>query len=263
MKMTKTNIQLILALSVALVVSFLVFSYLNRRESNDLEIATLDSIKQGSLVMNTDKHHYLTGEVVTINIASLDENGQTNCNSNLFLEVVNAKEQNEVKMIEVINSPTCDDDSVTNDPDYFATYTPSATGSFNIVLTNLDTNQSIETGFEVSKNLKYEVQRTSATRANTSESSRYPMLITIKANQDLSGTISDSIPEGFQFVWQGAAKVENNKITWEVDLKAGETKTFSYEYQAQEASSNSSTFGPVYINNESTSNFWEIALNQD
>lgn len=263
MKLTKTNIQLIIALSLALVVSFFVFFYLNKQESNNLEITTFDTATQGSLVLNTDKLQYLAGEVVSINIASLDEEGHTNCNSNLFLEVFNVKNKEEVKMLEVTNSPTCDDDSVTNDPDYFAAFTPESIGTYSLVLTNLVTDQSIETEIEVKENLKYEVQRSSASRVSSSESSRYPMLITVKANQDLSGTISDSIPDGFQFAWQGAAKVENNKITWDVNLKAGETQTFSYEYQAPASSTDSNIFGPVYINNQSMGNSWGVAVSQE
>ena len=56
------------------------------------------------------------------------------------------------------------------------------------------------------------------------------MIITVTAKQDYKGQIIEKIPADFKVVWQGSASVKDSggqarqTLTWNVDMKKGETK---------------------------------------
>jgi hypothetical protein len=214
------------------------------------------SSAKGILALNTDKSGYLPGDKMTISMASLDESGHTICNSNLGLEITDPG--NIKSNLEIANSPSCGDDNVTNDPDYTASKILEKTGKYKLVMRNLDTNKIVETIVTVNESFSFEVTRSGATRINPSKSDRYPMIITVKANRDYKGQIKEHIPDNFKIVWQGDAKIEGLNLVWDVDIKAGETKTFPYEYQTPQIDPKLYKLGPINVNNQNTDNFWQI-----
>lgn len=63
------------------------------------------------------------------------------------------------------------------------------------------------------------------------------MIITITTPTDFKGQLVDQLPSSFGILWQGPSEVKSTSkntksITWNVDLKAGETKDFIYEFQS-------------------------------
>lgn len=212
-------------------------------------------LAKGILILNTDKPNYLPGEKMNIGILSLDETGKTLCTSNLKLEITNP--ENSVSTINVTPSPTCNGEGATNDPDYAASQTLEKIGDYKLKLTNLDTKKTIETKIKVSQNLPLDVKRSGASRLNTASPNRYPMIITIKADKDFQGQIKDSVPSDIKIVWQGPAKIENGQIIWDVDLKAGQENTFSYEYEAVQTESGVYKFGPINVGRQNIESLWQ------
>ncbi len=239
-------------LLIAVIVSL--FIYLKKT-------SVLKSFSQGVLVLNTDKFIYSPREKVNIGMSSLDKQGHTLCSSNLELKVTDPK--NITSNINITKSPTCGNDNVTNDPDYFASFITGNPGKYILGLTNKDTEKHLDSSISVSEDIPFDIQRSGATRINPMESSRYPMVISVTANKNYKGTITESIPSSFDIVWQGSAKVTEKGdlkiLTWNVSIKKGETQTFKYEYSGPKVSPEYFTLGPLNINGRDTGSVWQIA----
>jgi len=243
--------QTSISICLVIFVVFVIIIFNIEAKSNQTKVPS-----KGILLLNTDKSNYLPGEIMIVSMISLDENGQTLCQSNLKLEITNP--QNVSATAPITKSPTCGDNNITNDPDYFASYTLENIGEYKIKLSDLDTKNVLETKIEVGQNLSFDIKRSGAIRLNTSKSNRYPMIITIKANRDFLGQIKDQIPDGLKIVWQGDAKTDGANLVWEVNMKSGETKVFSYEYSITDASSATYTLGPVTIDKRNMGSVWQI-----
>lgn len=199
---------------------------------NKKDVKTTSFTTKGVLNINTDKSNYYPGETATISITSLDDSGNTICNSNLKLEIFDQEESS--TNVNITQSPTCGNNSITNDPDYTASQTLEGVGQYKLILTNIDTKKTVETSIKVSNDSPISIQRSSATRINPTEQNRYPMIIIIKANKDFSGKISDTLPESFSFIWFGNGKINSDNngdtISWNIKLKKGESVELKYEY---------------------------------
>ena len=198
---------------------------------------------KGIMVINTDRQEYLVGETVKILMTVVDKTGKVNCDARLKLTINGVEAKNTAK------SPTCID-SITQNPDYFFNFVPEKEGKYEVKLTNLDTKISILNTFDVVEERNIDISREAAMRIAPSKKDRYPMKLIVTAKNDFSGEISDLIPSSFTIPWQGQAKVEENKISWQVNLKAGETKELIYEYSAPKTVFALYTFGE---NNE-----WQV-----
>ena len=118
-----------------------------------------DSVKdesmfsKGVLAINTNKSTYKPNEKVEFGMASLDENGDTLCDSNL--EIIIEKPNGDTKSLstsegDISVSQTCNiNNNVTNNPDYIAYYYPADTGIYKVSLINKSNDNSIDTQFEV------------------------------------------------------------------------------------------------------------------
>lgn len=230
------------------------------------------NFSKGVLALNTDKSVYAPGEAVLLQMASLDPQGNTLCNSNLNIEIREpGKWKKTVMSSEQIQKlPTCSpDNNVTNEPDYLARFTPTVSGKHYLRLVNTDTGKKVSTSFEVSsKQQAVTVSRSGATRINPSKSDRYPMVITLTAQEDFKGTLVEKVPLDFKFAWYGPAKITQDKknqiLTWDVDLKAGETKRFVYEYDAPDVSPDFIRLQKATLVKEGKANYresnqWQIA----
>ena len=189
------------------------------------------NLAKGILALNSDKQIYIPGETVHLQIAALDPQGHTICNADLEL-LINGQKTGGIK-----NSSTCGDGNVTGNPDYFYDIKIDRTGNYSIKLTDNTTGQIAKNQFSVVASREVDIVRETATRINPLKAERYPVKLIVTATKDFQGEISDIIPAGFTIPWQGPAKVTDNGdkgkvITWQVDIKAGETKELIYEYSA-------------------------------
>lgn len=200
-----------------------------------------DDFSKGVLALNIPQSGYSPNEPVLFQAASLDAKGNTLCNSKLELEVVPPHfifAKKTVAKIPAVVTNTCStDNNVTNEPDYIARYTPQKPGKYQVTLTNKSTQKKIKSSFVVTdKKPALQISRWSATRINPFKSQRYPMVISVTANQDFSGTAQEVLPAGFQVIWHGGSTLENNQLSWKLNLKKGETIKLQYDYAAPKKS---------------------------
>lgn len=230
------------------------------------------TITSSFLSLNTDKSHYVIGEQVNISIISLDASGNPLCDSNLQLEVINPQSPKYPQSPPIAQSPACNPENSTSlNPDYSAHFTPEVAGEYQIKLTNLDNNESNQVSITVSEEaLDISLSRWGASKVTFKESSRYPMKLTLTTSEDLTGQLIEQVPASLEIVWQGAANVEkqeeNQTITWKVDLQAGETKEFTYEYTVSGSSPGSLSLGPAQLVSDSQtmyeeSRHWQLIIN--
>jgi len=211
----------------------------------------------GVLVINTNKSVYLAGDTAYLQMASLNEYGNTLCDSNLKLEITDTSGQTTTSNIE--KSGSCANNNITDDPDYFTHYQTTATGTYQMKLKNLDNNFEISDSFEVKTSLPFEVERIAATRINPF-SSDYKMTIKVKANEAFKGYIIEKKPDDFQII--------NSKFGWNVDMQKDEEQTFSYVYQAPKISPQIFSLGPLRLTDElgqvifSESRQWQLAADE-
>ena len=223
---------------------------------------------KGVLAINTNKSYYKVNEKVEIGMASLDYKGDTLCKSNLKMIIKNPDGKEEIVSTSddgIFNSSTCDENNnVTNNPDYLATFYPTKEGEYILKLINEDNGNEKETKFEVKSNIQYDIERSGATRINPFKADRYPMIIKVTSDEDFKGQLVENIPVSFDIVWQGNSTINENDnyktITWDLDLKAGESKEFIYEYQPPKTSPEFYTLGAVKIIQENKKIFEEVFL---
>jgi len=231
-----------------------------------------DSVKdesmfsKGVLAINTNKSTYKPNEKVEFGMASLDENGDTLCDSNL--EIIIEKPNGDTKSLstsegDISVSQTCNiNNNVTNNPDYIAYYYPADTGIYKVSLINKSNDNSIDTQFEVKNDSKLSIERSGATRINPFASDRYHMSIIVESEEDFKGKVTETIPSSVNVIWQGKSVVQERDntttVTWEVDLQAGETQEFTYEYQAPKISPDFFTLGPIEITKNEQGVYKEI-----
>ncbi|MDR3642149.1 MAG: hypothetical protein P4L74_00800 [Candidatus Doudnabacteria bacterium] len=188
---------------------------------------------EGVLAVNTDQAAYQPGENVYVQMASLDSNGHTLCNSNLELDVTgpdgytsviarpSASEGEAISsLIKIASSPldspkgsleaprngtkasiqrssSCGNDNVTSDPDYFVNFpAPQSEGQYQLLLKNLDSGIQIDNAFSVKNNLPLVIKRQSATRINPFKSS-YQVNLTVTASRDALGQVEEFVPADF------------------------------------------------------------------
>ncbi|MBU4481042.1 hypothetical protein KKH59_01865 [Patescibacteria group bacterium] len=168
----------------------------------------------GVLAINVNKSIYVleadntliknaaqNAEKAYIQIAALRDDGHTICDAKLELRIKNQESGIETVLSTengtIEYSGKCGANNVTDTPDYFAYYElPTATGIYEMKLTNLDNGYEIEDSFEVRESVPFDVERIGPTRIYPPAS--YEMTMKIKMNQDFQGVIKESVPEGFE-----------------------------------------------------------------
>ncbi|KKS02919.1 MAG: hypothetical protein UU64_C0017G0002 [candidate division WWE3 bacterium GW2011_GWF2_41_45] len=212
-------------------------------------LASSKKTAEGFTVLNTNKSVYSPNEMAVILISTTDKEGKTLCHSNLEVMVTGPDKTNiglstENEMLPT--STTCaEDGTVTNNPDYQSGFVPKLEGIYKIKLTNLDTNAVIEKKIGVKKDIDFNIERQTTTRLNPSETVRYHMVLKIFSKNNFKGQVVETIPSSIKIAWVGEAKLEAEKITWGVDIKAGETKELIYDYVNPTTELKIYDFGPA------------------
>lgn len=220
--------QKIILLPILIILAIGYFLFISKKTS-------IQNPEKGMLILNTDKQIYVPGETAYIQIVSVDASGKVLCNSNLKLEI------NGQKIDDLKKSSTCEDGGITVNPDYFYYYKIGQNNNYNIKLTDIDSGQTVQKSFKVVEKRDLDVTRIATSRINTEKETRYPVAFSVKSFSDYKGEFTDTIPAEFNFAWWGPAEISNNpdgnkKITWKLDLKAGETVEFAYEFIAPKTS---------------------------
>lgn len=180
----------------------------------------------GVLAVNTNKSIYTPHETAKLSLAVLDAKGMMVCDAKLELRITNQElgiddtlstENGEIKV-----NPECVVKGFTTEPDYEAAYTiGAASGTYSMLLTAKTTEgeYSIRDTFDVYEHVAFDVERSTATRIYPPEV--YPMTMTITAQQDFEGTVSDVVPDVFTVLQasSGAQFEEVKVISSEVAKK--------------------------------------------
>ncbi|MBU1110106.1 glycosyltransferase, partial [Patescibacteria group bacterium] len=240
----------------------------------------------GVLAININKSIYLPGETAKLAMAVLDEKGEMVCDALLRLEVKASQGKPSIFTTEdgtIRINPECYQKAFTLNPDYEAEYQLGEAGEYEMVLTAETENgtYTIYDSFEVRESMPFEIERTSATRIFPVEA--YPMQITIRANEDFSGFIEETVPASFDIQSAGESlllqeTIEGNqpnsgepqpqrflgiqtkqdsteiikgddsqKIRWQVDWRAGNIYQLSYFFNAPDQSPAAFTVGPLRL----------------
>lgn len=164
------------------------------------ELAYSDEFYWGVLTLNTNKATYVKDETAHIAIAVLDEFGDMVCDANVTLTVTAPSGKTIVLSTEnasIVLNDVCSKKEFTLIPDYEAQLKVSDIGTYALHL-SAETKKGtyeIEDAFDVKESVLFDVERTSATRLYPPLT--YPMTISVTANQDFEGIITDVVPEVF------------------------------------------------------------------
>lgn len=200
----------------------------------------------GVLAINTNKSIYRPNEIAYLQMASLNSEGHTLCNSNLKLSV--SFPDGTISNPSVEKSNECFGDTVVGNPDYYTYQKLTGIGTYYLQLTNLDNGFSVTDSFEVKDYTLFEIERIGPTRINPTHD--YSMKIVVTANEDYQGKIEDFVPESFK---------TKTQVSRDVNLEAGETFEYIYEFDVPDISPELFLIGPLSIGNFKEARRWQIA----
>lgn len=155
----------------------------------------------GVLALNTDKSFYRPGEKADIAIGVLDDKGDMVCNAVVELEIINNKTRKSHMITtregQIQVNKACHSKDFTLTPDYEASYVFGEPGKYTMRLKAQTTKGEYEVydQIEVKQALPFDIKRTSATRLYPPL--EYPMLIEFTAQQDFTGTVTETVPDSF------------------------------------------------------------------
>ena len=201
----------------------------------------------GLLVLNTTKPRYKVGDAADVQMAVLDDFGEMVCDAKVTLNVTDPfGEQVSYSTVagQIKVNPECFSKELTLTPDYELTIPKLVKGTYMLVLDADDgkNNNSINDSFEVTEELDFDVERTTATRIYPLNI--IPVTISVQANQDFNGKIVEKVPLDFELqppkVAQSFSEIVTTPIekllVWETTIKKGETIKLGYYYDAPDVS---------------------------
>ncbi|MCH7640988.1 glycosyltransferase, partial [Patescibacteria group bacterium] len=236
----------------------------------------LQDFTWGVLAINTNKSIFLPGETAKLQMAVVDNEGLPVCDARLELQIKSPRgsiSQLSTSQGEIVTSEECNDHDYTLVPDYSTSYSiPSEKGDYQLILNakTQDGEYTITDQFQVKKekDIPFDVEREEATRLYPKAT--YPVKLSITANDDFQGTVTETVPITFSIFnpedpvvapystvvkheeytgafkqktdsgWEEVSLAEDEKketlvntktITWYVDMKKGETHTLGYRYK--------------------------------
>ena len=170
------------------------------RITDDLGNTQTQDFYWGVLAINPDKSIYAPGETSFLSMAVLDQTGRVVCNADVTLTVTDPSGKPtvlETKDGSITVNPVCHDSSVTTIPDYAATYKTGGEGQYGLTLSATTANGTftITDGFDVRTDVPFDVRRNGPTRIYPPNF--YPMRLTMTANADFSGDVTETVPQNF------------------------------------------------------------------
>lgn len=229
----------------------------------------------GVIAVNTKKSVYNKGDVVKIGLAVLDDTGATQCltgfnhlsSLKMIITSPNGKEASyDIEDGSIKDSGMCGPTTVTNVADFQAEYeNTNSNGIYKIYVeaTVKGKIRSIVDYFKVDSSVNFDVERTSfPTRIYPF--SLYPNTFTVTSKEDYVGQIIDIVPAFFEIKNATDDPVlqrngDFTKIIWNVRLKAGEKKQFTYFINFPKVSPEFYLVGPIKVGNFVEARQWQIA----
>lgn len=219
----------------------------------------------GVLAINANKDIYATQEEASIHMGVVDDVGNTICDANLRL-IVTDPFGSSVE-VPVSQSGECHGNNVTDVPDYFAHYTTTELGDYTLALQHLNTLGEIiketTSSFEVRalSQTPFILERIGPSRIYPP--AEYKMKLRLTSRDEFNGFLVERLPKGFVLEstnGAGEGVFEDHKtLTWPVHFEAGETKEFSYVFDAPDISPFLYLLGPAEIGEYTENRTWQIA----
>lgn len=231
----------------------------------------------GVLAINTQKSIYTPGELARLHMGVVDELGHTICDAELNLTITSPLGQiTKLSSTDstINQSGYCHGDSYVPVADYMADYKTGGTGFYKMELSAKTKNgysRILKDQFEVRDSVPFDIERTSFP-SRIYPPVDYPLLLTVKANQDFSGEVSDFSPIEFEIdcqkdiplpdgIEKGSDKDYNvgrnycttnefelsKKINWNVSLKKGQTAQLFYTIKFPPVSPEFYLMGPAKV----------------
>lgn len=204
----------------------------------------------GMLAVNPDQTEYEKGDVATISFGALTPGGNTVCDANLKLYIIDPEEF--MYRVPVAPSGMCNGNNIIDVPDYSAEFTPVISGEYEMYVERVGDEGEVlshtSDTFHVVPQHLVSVKRNGPTRIYPP--ALYPMEITVSADESFTGTLIERVPGNFTIADTDAelTRVGNDyQLVWDVTLMAGHSKTFSYSFDAPDLSPYLYTVGPARL----------------
>lgn len=237
----------------------------------------------GVLAFNTDKDAYLRGENAYLQIATLDDQGGTVCDSQIDIEVI--APSGEIDRLStgdgtIARSLQCGPSTAASQPDYSANYILSQLGAYKFKISAIVAGKARSAEYIVGSadNREYEVERVSATRIFPK--APYQMFIKIRFDKDYDGDVYEFLPAGFvilstktrivkQDTDESASTTEpiiqklseeDQALKWSgPKMEKGDQLIISYTYDAPDISPELYLIGPLQLKDYTEKRQWQIA----
>lgn len=228
----------------------------------------------GVLAINTNKSRYEKGDTVKVYFGVLDKLGKTICDANLILKVITPSQKEELLSMRngtIKSKKTCLSNNGTTSADYDASYQVKELGKYQMELI-AETQEGSYAGkrsFEVGDQKAFSIDRYAPSRIYPPTT--YPVVFTIQAHRDFSGTIQQQVPADFEILplitMNSSPQIqrvgESNVLSWGKSFKKGEQITIGYQFRAPYTSPQFYTLGALSMRNNSSvfneTSGWEIA----
>jgi len=225
------------------------------KAENSFTRTLTQDFKWGVLALNPNKAIYTPGEKALIDLSVLDDKGEMDCNAKVILDITNPAGKTVSLSTEnkkIIISDECTK-SITDKPDFSTEYQTTLPGTYQMHLKGITKNgtQEIDDYFTVQDKPTFDITRGAPTRIYPPQT--YKMIMTVKANRDFTGEITEAVPASYT-ITPGLftiKEVANKKLlTWSETLKVGEIKTFEYIFKTPDISPEFYLLGPLTLTNQ-------------
>ena len=158
----------------------------------------------GVLVLNTQKSRYQPGETVNFGFGVLNDEGRTVCDAALTLSITIPSEQHNPFVLSTQNklikpSGKCSANSVSNNPDYIATFRAKGKQEvyqLHLAATTANGTKTIVDSLRIVKSDPFVIERSSFP-SRIYPPAAYPVTVSVKPEEDFAGTVSDTVPAAF------------------------------------------------------------------
>ena len=208
----------------------------------------------GVLSLNTDKTPYQIGDQANFSIAVLDDRGDMVCDAELTLNITTPDGTTtslSTKNNQITTNSSCHSKEANLPPDYQSSFQINQIGTYTytLIATTQNNSYSISDSFYSENNPNFTVKRSTATRIYPVN--QYTVNLEITANQNFTGTITESVPGNFIITdyLNGSVYSADNRqiISWPIVLDKNTNINLSYSYRAPLISPERYLLGPIKI----------------
>ena len=222
---------------------------------NGQEYTATQDFTWGVLAYNSNKSIYAPGEQAYLQMAVLDDKGDTLCHPD-YLRLEIKDPLGRVTYLSTYNgllieNPECGLNNVIDEPDFYGYYDVKEPGIYNVNLVagTVNGERQISDSFEVREEVPFAIERIGPTRIYPK--ALYKMTLKVTPRNDFQGQFVETIPASFAVVsGRGATTTlaDSGKIlSWDVDWEASSTYELTYTFDAPDKSPYFYLLGPAEV----------------